>query len=86
MNIFDPLVNRVKGLAYGSAPVRKPTPIESGQFYRLERGQPYYRLGKPVYAVPQFRAVNLFSPTIQNALLPTISVTPTRIAYPVKVK
>ena len=70
-------LKRVKGTA---------GPVDGGQMYRLERGTPFYRSGRMVYAVPQFRAVNLFSPTIQNALLPTQSITPTKISYPVKVK
>lgn len=86
MTIFDALgVGAVKGLAYGVQ--SKPTDsVHSGTLFRLERGTPYYRRGSLVYAVPQFRAMNLFSPTSKNALLPTITVTPTQISYPVKVK
>lgn len=89
MTIFDrpPTNSPVRGLLYGTGTRMRPSsPLEGGNLFRLERAQPFYRLGKPVYAVPQFRALNLFSPTSQNALLPTLAVTPTRIAYPVKVK
>jgi hypothetical protein len=88
MTLFDKLQGNpiFKSLINGIRPPVKSSPIEGGQVFRVERGQPYYRAGKPVYAVPQFRSLNLFSPTAQNALLPTITITPSRIAYPVKVK
>lgn len=87
MTIFDLIAQearRVNALAYNK-PV-KPNPIDSGQLFRLERAQPFYRTGVLVKAVPQFRALNLFSPTAKNTILPTITVTPTQVTYPVKVK
>lgn len=87
MTVFDSPRGQIKKIAYGLIiDHRQPSPVDGGSLFRIERGQPYYRAGKPVYAVPQFRAVNIFSPTSQNSLLPTINVTPTRISYPVKVK
>lgn len=82
-NTIDMPINR---LAHGVMVKGTATNTDAGQLFRLERATPYYRAGVTVKAVPQFRAVNLFSPTSTNSILPTISLTPTQITYPVKVR
>lgn len=73
----------IKDMAYGGA---KPIPstIISSNLYRLRRGYPYPRRGTLVTAVPQFKALTIYSPTNKNAKLPGATVTPVSIAYPRK--
>lgn len=77
----------VKQMAYGSAEsVRKQNTqtLASGQLFRLERGWPYQRAGKTVYATPQFKSLTIYSPTTKTAQLPTTSQTASAITYPIK--
>ena len=80
MNVFE-LQNNIKGMAYGVKPK-----TDANQGYRVRRGVPLYRAGKPVVATPGFRALNIFSPTVQTAQYPPVTTTPNRNVYPVKVK
>lgn len=59
---------------------------DGGKLYRLERGTPYYRAGKVVYATPQFKGLTIYSPTSSNAQLPTSTPTNVSIVIPTKAK
>ena len=73
--------NNIKGMAYGVKPR-----TDANQGYRVRRGVPLYRAGKPVVATPGFRALSVFTPTAQTAEYPPVTTTPNRNAYPIKVK
>ena len=84
MTIFDEQPRDIKGLAYGWR--RRTDTTRQGGVFRVERGAPFYRSGQLVAATPQFKALNLFSPTIKNVKLPTVSVTPSQVRYPTAAK
>jgi len=54
-----------------------------GRMFRLERGFPYLRNGKPVVTVPQFKGLTVYSHTIANAPAPfQQTATNTAVAWP----
>lgn len=68
-------------LAYGGT---SKSPVATSNNFRVERGFPFMRAGRLVYATPQFRALTLYSPVNTNAQLPKTTTTPTAITYPIK--
>lgn len=70
----------IKSLAYGGKWGGNSTPGH----YRNERGKPFFRVGKAVTVVPQFKGLTIYSPI--NTNLPGGSfknaITSTAIAYP----
>lgn len=70
-----------KKMAYGGS----GQVVASERSYRLERGHPFLRGGKMVVALPQFKALTIYSPVSTNAgQLPSSTTTPTAITYPSK--
>lgn len=71
----------IKQLAYGGAWGGGNT---NPGLYRNERGLPFYRVGRPVTVVPQFKGLTIYSPI--NTNLPGGSfknaVTSTAVTYP----
>lgn len=70
-------------MAYGGT---QSSPVATNSAFRTERGHPFMRGGKLVYATPQFKGLTIYSPVSTNGQLPAVSTTPTAIAYPSKVK
>ncbi len=83
--VMSPL-SAVKDLAYGGGESSSSSPVDSGSLYRLERGTPYKRNGRLVFATPQFKALTLYSPTSKNAQIPGVSQTGVSVSYPSKTK
>ena len=78
-----------KSLAYGAGPqgaVSNTTPVNAGSLFRVERGAPFLRAGKPVFATPQFKALTIYSPTAKTAQLPSTNVQSVALSYPTKTK
>jgi len=87
-----PAQSPAKTLAYGApADAANPTsgiasPVNAGSLFRVERGAPLLRAGKPVFATPQFKALTIYSLTSKTAQLPTTSVQTVSVTYPTKTK
>jgi len=74
-------------LAYGGGGVATASaPISAGSLYRLERGAPYRRKGKVVFATPQFKALAIYTPTTQTAQIPGTNQQGVTAGYPTKTK
>lgn len=86
MTVFDHHLydHPVKNVMYSLGAERSI--VDGGSLHRVERGHPYFRRGAMVKVIPQFRALNLFSPTSENSALPAKAVSSTRISYPVAAK
>jgi hypothetical protein len=83
----SPAANPAKTLAYQSGSAnRVPISGGSGSLFRLERGAPYLRAGRLVFATPQFKTQTLYSLTNKNAQLPSTPTAPGSIIHPVKTK
>lgn len=77
-------VSIAKRLAYGGS----TPPAETHFSYRMERGRPFQRAGKLVSAIPQFKALTIYSPVNSNSPNPSFQTTakPVAVAYPAKPK
>lgn len=58
----------------------------SSRSYRMERGTPFLRGGKLVYATPQFKGLTLYSPVSNNVQFTPTTTTPTQAQWPSKTK
>lgn len=85
---LDPPTQResiAKNLAYGPSIVQNVN--DTGGYFRNERGKSYYRAGKAVKAVPQFKGQKITIETPNAAALPVTTTVSgsqviTTVSYP----
>ena len=84
MTVFDMgnSQHTTKQMMYGAVRPKPRVPRPAPQHFRLERGVPYQRRGKLVFATPQFKSQAIYSITNKNAQLPSTTTTPGSIIHP----